>query len=308
MAAVAGGRRVGGGLGIGFGLGTAVDRLVQYLRKGHREAGGRDNFLALGAARPGLREGRPARGVGLLAAFAAGSALRHVEMRRTGDRPAGTGSGSAGDAVHPDKAEAHMTESVQGFNEQVEKVLEVAAVLVLGALLTTTRPTWAAAGLAATLLLVARPAAVLAGLAGEGMSPVQKGLMGWFGVRGIGSLYYLTYAIGHSLPGVAARTLAELAVWVVALSVVVHGMSVTPSWTGTAPVAGSGDDDRRVARRSFGKDSCGPDAVCGSTLAASSASARFVRNVRVVHLDRHCRGGSANLTGTEVSGGRKGGA
>jgi len=167
---------------------------------------------------------------GFLAAFAAGLGLRHVEMRRTEYRPPGDRSevGSEEAAVHPEKAPAHMTDAVLGFNEQVEKVLEVAAVLVLGALLATTRPTWAAAGLAAALFLVVRPASVFVGLAGVGASAVQKGLMGWFGVRGVGSLYYLTYAIGHGLPGDVARTLAELVVWAVALSIVVHGVSVTP--------------------------------------------------------------------------------
>ena len=98
-----------------------------------------------------------------------------------------------------------------------------------------TRPTWAAAGLAAALFLVVRPASVFVGLARDRASTVQKGLMGWFGVRGVGSLYYLTHAIGHGLPGDVARTLAELVVWAVALSVLVHGVSVTPlmDWYGS---------------------------------------------------------------------------
>ena len=221
---------VAGGLGLGFGLGTLVGRLVLYLRRTHREAVGLDNFLALGLVALSYGVADLVGAWGFLAAFAAGLGLRHVEMRRTEYRPPGDRpeEGSEEAAVHPEKAPAHMTDAVLGFNEQVEKVLEVAAVLVLGALLATTRPTWAAAGLAAALFLVVRPASVFVGLAGVGASAVQKGLMGWFGVRGVGSLYYLTYAIGHGLPGDVARTLAELVVWAVALSIVVHGVSVTP--------------------------------------------------------------------------------
>ena len=52
--------------------------------------------------------------------------------------------------------------------------------------------------------------------------------MGWFGIRGVGSVYYLAFALTHGLParrssGCAASTLAT-----VAASVVVHGVSVTP--------------------------------------------------------------------------------
>jgi len=227
---------VAGGLTIGFGLGTLVGRLVLYLRKTHREAVGLDNFLALGLLALAYGTAVLLGAWGFLAAFAAGLALRTEEMRRTRDRPLeATGVSPDEAAVHPEKAPAYMAEAVLGFNEQVEKVLEVAAVLVLGALLAATRPTWAAAGLAAALFLVVRPASVFAGLAGGGASVVQKGLMGWFGVRGVGSLYYLTHAIGHGLPGDVARTLAELVVWAVALSVLVHGVSVTPlmDWYGS---------------------------------------------------------------------------
>jgi len=227
---------VAGGLGIGFGLGSAVGRLVLYLRKAHREAVGLDNFLALDLLALAYGTAVLLGAWGFLAAFAAGLALRTEEMRRTRDRPLeATGVSPDEAAVHPEKAPAYMAEAVLGFNEQVEKVLEVAAVLVLGALLAATRPTWAAAGLAAALFLVVRPASVFAGLAGGGASVVQKGLMGWFGVRGVGSLYYLTHAIGHGLPGDVARTLAELVVWAVALSVLVHGVSVTPlmDWYGS---------------------------------------------------------------------------
>ena len=222
---------VAAGLGIGFGLGTLVARVVLHLRKTHREALGLDNFLALGLIALAYGAAVLLGAWGFLAVFAAGLALRREEMRHTGDRPVGEvtdGSGEV-DAVHPEKAPAVMVEAVLGFNEQVEKVLEVVAVLVLGALLAATRPTWAAAGLATALFLVVRPMSVFAGLAVVRGSAVRRWLAGWFGVRGVGSLYYLAHATGHGLPDGVAWTLAELVVWTVALSVVVHGMSVTPA-------------------------------------------------------------------------------
>jgi len=222
---------VAAGLGVGFGLGTLVARVVLHLRKKHREAVGLDNFLALGLIALAYGSAVLLGAWGFLAAFAAGLALRREEMRHTGHRSVGEVADDSGeeDAVHPEKAPAVMVEAVLGFNEQVEKVLEVAAVLVLGALLATTRPTWAAAGLAAALFLVIRPMSVFAGLAVVRGSAVRRWLTGWFGVRGVGSLYYLAHATGRGLPDDVARTLAEVVVWTIALSVVVHGVSVTPA-------------------------------------------------------------------------------
>jgi NhaP-type Na+/H+ or K+/H+ antiporter len=69
---------------------------------------------------------------------------------------------------------------------------------------------------------------VLLGLAGARATRLQRRMISWFGIRGIGSLYYLMFAITHHLPdGVAAR-LTSITLVVIAVSVVVHGVSVTP--------------------------------------------------------------------------------
>jgi NhaP-type Na+/H+ or K+/H+ antiporter len=55
------------------------------------------------------------------------------------------------------------------------------------------------------LFLVVRPVAVWAGSLGAPVSRDQRILISWFGIRGIGSIYYLMYAINRGLP----RSLAE---------------------------------------------------------------------------------------------------
>ncbi len=65
-------------------------------------------------------------------------------------------------------------------------------------------------------------------LRGTHTTTAQRGLLGWFGVRGIGSLYYLSYALNHGLDGPVATTLVASVVTVIACSIVVHGTSVTP--------------------------------------------------------------------------------
>jgi NhaP-type Na+/H+ or K+/H+ antiporter len=53
-------------------------------------------------------------------------------------------------------------------------------------------------------------------------------MISWFGIRGIGSIYYLMYAINHGLPRPLAAELTALTLSVVAVSIVLHGVSVTP--------------------------------------------------------------------------------
>ena len=114
------------------------------------------------------------------------------------------------------------------FNDQLERILEAAVVVLLGAVLTT--EFWASEviWLAPLLFLAVRPLAVVVGLLGKGTSYGQKALMAWFGIRGIGSIYYLTYALGYGVPSQLADRLTALVLSLVALSIVVHGVSVTP--------------------------------------------------------------------------------
>ena len=53
-------------------------------------------------------------------------------------------------------------------------------------------------------------------------------MVGWFGVRGIGSLYYLMYAIQHGLPENVALELIQMTLIVVTTSILIHGASVKP--------------------------------------------------------------------------------
>jgi NhaP-type Na+/H+ or K+/H+ antiporter len=50
----------------------------------------------------------------------------------------------------------------------------------------------------------------------------------WFGIRGVGSVYYLMFALGHGVGGALADRLVALVLTTVAASVLVHGISVTP--------------------------------------------------------------------------------
>jgi NhaP-type Na+/H+ or K+/H+ antiporter len=117
---------------------------------------------------------------------------------------------------------------VSSFNEQIERIGEVAAVVAVGMLLWAVEWQHASWPFVAVLLLVIRPIAVAIGLIGTPTSTSQRVLIGWFGIRGIGSLYYLAYATSHGLPSGTVTTTVALVLSTVVVSIVVHGISVTP--------------------------------------------------------------------------------
>jgi sodium/hydrogen antiporter len=82
-------------------------------------------------------------------------------------------------------------------------------------------------GLALTLFFVARPAAVELFLLGTHALPKERRLMSWFGIRGVGTVYYLAYALDQNHSS-AVRALAPLALAIVTASVFMHGVSATP--------------------------------------------------------------------------------
>ena len=113
------------------------------------------------------------------------------------------------------------------FGDTAERLLEVLLVVLVGVLLSSHWDS-RAIPLALLLFLVIRPLATLILLAGTPTTKPQRWLMGWLGIRGIGSLYYVSYALTHGFSGEAAGELARLTISIVALSILVHGTTARP--------------------------------------------------------------------------------
>lgn len=226
------------GLGAGALLGLAVGRLVLYLRRSHREAVGLDDFLGLGLIALSWGAAGVLQGNGFLAVFAAGIALRRVEQSQTRgrdvqpavERARANPDRSVADAiaVDPQHAPAFLAHAVLGFNQQLERIGELAIVITIGALLWAVQWSPALWWFVPVLLLVVRPVSVALGLAGSSSSPQQRTLIGWFGIRGVGSLYYLMYALNRGIPDALADQVIALTVTVIVVSIILHGISVTP--------------------------------------------------------------------------------
>lgn len=217
-------------IAIGVAAGSGIAHLVVRLRRNGRDAGLLDDFLGLGLI--GVVYGLSVlfSAWGFLAVFFAAVALRQTELWLAGgapdlpqqlqtDMPGATDDG----APIP-----HVSEASLVFKEHLERLSELVLILLIGGTLFLDSWSWRAVGFALFLFTIARPLSVVVSLLGTRTPWRIVGMAGWFGVRGIGSLYYLMYAIQHGLPEDLAVELIQLTLVVVTLSIIVHGISVKP--------------------------------------------------------------------------------
>lgn len=233
------------GLLIGFYLGRSVGRLAIFLRTRHADAALSPNdFLALALIALAYFFAERVGAWGFLAVFAAGVGLRHAEIASSGRAappaedtlPAGPLAAAAQKNADPpgeaQDLEAKVTAGVLiseilSFGHILERILEVLLVTLLGALLAL-HWDWRALPLGLALFCVIRPLSVWLLVRVRGVSARQRRLIGWFGIRGIGSLYYLSYALTHGLSAEMADESIALVLSVVAMSIVLHGLSTQP--------------------------------------------------------------------------------
>jgi NhaP-type Na+/H+ or K+/H+ antiporter len=225
-----------GGLVIGYLLGMAVGTLVLYLRRRYPEAVGGEEFLAIGLIALSYGIALLLHAYGFLAVFAAGLAMRRIEAEAVGHDIAPeevfeeVEESDLEERAATDEriAPAHMTRSLLHFNEQLERIGEVGIMLLVGAMISTRYLPIVALWFVPLLFLVIRPLAAGIGMLGTDTNRVQRAFVSWFGVRGIGSIYYLMFAVVHGLEEEIARDLIGLTLTVIASSVVIHGVTVTP--------------------------------------------------------------------------------
>jgi len=116
------------------------------------------------------------------------------------------------------------------YVEQIERLLTVLVIFLLGGAVATgllAGTTWREILVALAILLVVRPVTGLAGLAGGGTGPRERVVISFFGVRGVGSIFYLAYAM-EAGDFVDPATMWRIVGLVVVGSVILHGVTATP--------------------------------------------------------------------------------
>ncbi|CAI8763083.1 sodium/hydrogen antiporter [Pseudomonas sp. IT-P12] len=234
------------GLLIGYGMGRGIGRLTLALRIRNEDSTLSPNdYLALALIALAYVGAEALHGYGFLSVFAAGLGLRHEEVNSTGDDelPAehlvqpvvGHQNVEPQHAVHGDTRRMEDSQVAAGimmgdmlaFGGLVERAMEVFLVTLLGVVLIA-HWDWRALWIGAALFCLIRPLSVAALPWRRLLNGRQRLLIGWFGIRGIGSLYYLFYALNHGLAPSIAALCTDLTLSVVALSILIHGFSTQP--------------------------------------------------------------------------------
>ena len=197
------------GWAFGRGLGEVIHKL---LRNGHGL--GWDELLYLGIITVAYGLSRVTETSSFLFVFAAALGL----FRRS---PQATAS-LAQAGVEPDE----LADRLLAFGHRCGRLVEVVMVLLLGFAMPWVH--WRGEPLvyAALLLVVIRPLSVL--LTVPGMPKTQRRVVAWFGIRGIGSLFYLALVIDSGLSPALCVDLVNATLPAIALSVLLHGVSATP--------------------------------------------------------------------------------
>jgi sodium/hydrogen antiporter len=122
----------------------------------------------------------------------------------------------------PDIAECFESQS-----EDVVELVKLGVFLVFGAIITLDGlfgDGWAAVGIVAFTLLVARPVAVFAALAGSRqVDTAEKAFMAWFGPKGVATMAFALFVLGSGVPETAR--VANIAALCVLVSIIAHGVT-----------------------------------------------------------------------------------
>lgn len=192
-----------GGVLVGRGLGLLFFRARSERLQLAAHAEG---FIALAATALAYGLTEVAGGYGFLAVFVCARSIRASERDH----------------------EYHQV--LHDFVEQIERLLTVLLLVLFGGAVVRglLGPlTWPMVAVGVALVLVVRPVTAWLALRGAPGSPAERVAISAFGIRGIGSFYYLAYATSQA-PFPAADQVWAAVGLVVVLSVTIHGVAATP--------------------------------------------------------------------------------
>lgn len=200
--------KVAAGLAIGFLAGKGLAYLLFRVGDHHTKlAHSREGLVAVAVTLIAYAVTELAHGYGFIAVFVAALMIRDFERDH----------------------EYHK--ELNRFADQLERLASAVILVLFGGALASgllESTSWVMVAVAAVVLFVIRPLAGLAGIGATGMPKVEKRAIAFLGIRGIGSFYYLAYAL-HEAEFEGARELWAAVSVVVIASIVIHGFTAKPA-------------------------------------------------------------------------------
>jgi len=199
--------KIGAGIVMGYAVGRVLGWLTFHLPNRAKLSRTGSGFVALGITCLAYGATEMARGYGFLAVFVAALALRATKRE---------------DSYH---------ERLHDFAEELERLLMMVLLVLLGGTITGGELfralSWEAVTFGLLALFVVRPLAGWIGLIGTKPPAGEKLAISFFGIRGLGTVYYLAYGLHHQEFD-HADLLWSTAGFIILVSIVLHGITVTP--------------------------------------------------------------------------------
>ena len=199
--------KIAAGVGVGYAVGRVLGWLTFHLPNRAKLSRTGSGFVALGITALAYGSTEMVSGYGFLAVFVAALALRAT------------------------KPEHDYHQKLHDFAEELERLMMMVLLVLLGGAMTGgglfEALTWEAAAFTALALFVVRPLAGWIGLLGTDRPSDEKMAISFFGIRGLGSIYYLSYALQKESFDNAAL-LWSVTGFIILVSIVLHGVTVTP--------------------------------------------------------------------------------
>jgi NhaP-type Na+/H+ or K+/H+ antiporter len=200
--------KLAAGVGVGWLVGRTLGWMTFKLPNRAKLSRTGDGFVALGITAVAYGVTEMVHGYGFLAVFVAAVTFRSVER---------------GHDYH---------EKLHDFAEQLERLLMMILLVGFGGAVTAggllQGLSWQVLALAFIVIFVVRPAAGWISLAGSPHPAGEKAVVAFFGIRGLGSVYYLAYGLGRA-PFEKPDLLWGTIGLVILISVFLHGATVTPA-------------------------------------------------------------------------------
>ena len=197
--------KVVAGVGVGFVIGRVLAWMIFTLPKKTKFPMAQHGFLALSATLLTYGVTELLHGYGFIAVFVAALTISSVEEE------------------HEYNVEMH------DFVNQVERIAMVVLLVLFGGSLVTGilgSLTWQGALVGLAFLFVIRPVTALPSLVGTYSTTKEKLAICFFGIRGIGSFYYLSFAL-DKIGFAEAGELWSVVAFIVMVSIVLHGITAT---------------------------------------------------------------------------------
>lgn len=196
-------------LAVGFAGGLIVGRVLGWAIFARQSPVTRisDGMVALAATLLAYAATESVGGYGFLAVFVTATVIRNRERKHS------------------------YLEVMHQFSGQIERLLSAIVLILFGGALAQGLLgylDWRGVTVAVVIVLLVRPVAGLVGLAGVPLPGRERAAISFFGIRGVGSFFYLAYA-SNQVEFLQVEQVWAVTGLVVLISVVVHGVLASPA-------------------------------------------------------------------------------